>query len=233
MGDMAGVPARRGGRARIGDEAKGAFLDALRRGARHEEAARGAGFSRSAFFRLRSRDPAFATLWEEAIDYSSGPRYLSPGAGRRLQLRRNRSVRFTEQRREIFLARFAGTCNLTEAADAAGVCIATVFAHRAKHEEFAARFQQALDQGYALLEAELVRRRLEGQQGLSAVRPTGDPEPEFDRALKLLQRWDRGRGGIGLRTVAPGRQQRSTFEEAIEALDRKLAALKIPILGEP
>lgn len=233
MSGRDGDSARGGGRRRIDDEARGTFLAALRRGARHEDAARAAGFSRSAFFRLRDRDPDFAAMWEDAIEHSAGPRYVTPGKGRRLQLRRNRSVRFTEKRREMFLDRFAGTCNLTEAAEYAGVDDSTVFAHRAKDPDFAARFQDALEQSYKRLEADLVRRRIEAQQRLKAIEANGEPEPEFERALKLLQRWERKDGTLGPRKVAHGRTKRWTFDEAIDAIERKLKALGIPIRDVP
>jgi len=233
MSDRAGKPARRGGRAPVTEKAKCVFLDALRRGARHEEAARAAGFSRSAFFRVRKRDPAFAALWDGAISYSSGPRYVSPGVGRPLQLRRNRNVRFTDQRKHAFLDHFAGTCNLTAAALAAGVSEATVFAHRAKDPDFAARFKVALEQSYARLEAEVVRRRLEAQLRLKEIEPKGEIEPEFERALKLLQRWERKDGSLGPRSVGYARQKAMSFDEAMDLLDRRLKALKIPIAGAP
>jgi hypothetical protein len=233
MGDSAGGNKGGGSKPHIGEEAKGTFLTALRRGARHEDAARAAGFCRSSFYRLRDRDPDFAALWANAIAHSSGLRYVSPGKGRQLQLRRNRNVRFTEKRQDIFLDHFAGTCNLAEAAEAAGVSEKTVLAHRARDPNFAARFQQALEQGYARLEADILRRRVEAQQRLKAIEPTGEPEPEFERALKLLQRWDRKDGRLGLRVVAHGRQKGMSFEDAMELLDRRLEALGIPIAGAP
>ncbi len=233
MGDSAGRNKGGGSKPHIGEEAKGIFLTELRRGAKHEDAARAAGFCRSSFYRLRDRDPGFAALWADAIAHSSGPRYVSPGKGRQLQLRRNRNVRFTEKRREIFLDHFAGTCNLTEAAEAAGVSEAPVFAHRAKNPDFAARFQQALEQGYARLEADILRRRVEEQQRLKAIEPKGEPEPEFERALKLLARWERRDGTLGPRTVSHGRQKSMSFEDAMELLDRRLEALGIPIAGAP
>ena len=203
------------------------FLDWLRRGASHEEAARAAGFNRASFFRLRKRDPGFAALWEAAVEQSAGCRFVNPGVGRRLQLRRNRSLRFTDARRQLFLEHFAGTCNLTDAAAAARISEGTIFATRARDPEFAADFQAALEQGYARLEADVLRRRVEAQQRLRTIAPAGEPEPEFERALKLLQRWERRDGTLGPRTRTPGRGRRWTFDEAIEALDKKLEALGV------
>jgi hypothetical protein len=113
------------------------------------------------------------------------------------------------------------------------VSVSPVYRHRAKDPDFAAAFQDALEQGYARLEAEALRQRLEAQRQLrEGVLPAGEIAQEFERVLKLLQRWDRRNGRVGPRTVAPGRRRRWTFEEAIAELDRYLAALGIPIVGE-
>lgn len=224
--------AGRGGcakRGRIGDRAMGAFLDALRAGMTHEEAARAAGFSRSAFFRRRRRDGVFAARWADAISFSAGPRYVSSGKGRRLQLRRIRSVRFTDARKEIFLDRFAGTGNLAEAAEAAGVCQSTVFKHLTADPAFAARFEEALALCYRRLEADLLSRRIGAQQRLKEIEPNGALEPEFDRALKLLARWERRDGSLGPRRAEPGAKKSWTFEDAIAALEKKLRAIGVPI----
>jgi hypothetical protein len=221
--------ARRGGRPPIDALAKGRFIEALSRGASQAAAARKAGFSRSAFFRLRRRDREFDAMCDEAIQRSLGPRFVSGGAKRRLQLRRNRRVRFTPERQDTFLAHFAGTCNLADAAEEAGVSESTVDSHRRKDPDFARRCQQALEQGYAKLEADLVARRLAAQRRLREIEPTGEPEPEFDRALKLLQRWERRNGQLGQRAVGPGRERRWSFDEAIALLEKKLKNMGIPI----
>lgn len=208
----------------------GIFLAALKRGAYLAEAARAAGFSPSGFARLRQRDPAFAAAWEEAMELSDAPRFIAPQNGRRLQLRKVRRTRFSDWRRELFLAHFAGTCDATAAAEAAGVCESTVYRHRVRDPDFAAAFQEALEQGYVRLETELVRQRLEAQKKLKeGVEATGEVAAEFERVLKLLTRWERRGAAVGPRTVAHGRQKSWTFDEAIALLERKLGALGVPI----
>jgi len=222
--------ARRGGRPPVDALTKGKFIKALSKGASHEAAARKAGFSRSAFYRVRKRDSEFAAMWEEAIQRSLGPRFVSGGAKRKLQLRRNRRVRFTEEKRETFLAHFEGSCNLTDAADEAGVADSTVWSMRARNPEFARRFQQALDQGYVRLEVEAVRQRLEAQRKMREdILPTGEISQEFERVMKLLQRWDRHNGRAGPRAPGRGHETRWTFEESLALLEKKLRNMGVPI----
>lgn len=212
---------RRGGR-RIDDRAMGVFLQALRRGAVLEDAARGAGFSVSTFLRVRKGDPAFAEAWEEAVEISAAPRFIAPGNGRRWQLKKTRRLRFEGWRRDVFLAHFAGTCDLRAAAEAAGVHETTVNRHRAKDAEFDAACERALEIGYARLEAEAVRQRLVAQQRLSEeIVPAGEIAQEFERVLKLLERWERRRG----KAAKAGRTREWSFEEAIAEIDKGLRGL--------
>lgn len=234
MRDSTG-PTRHGGgwHEPIGDDAKGRFLAGLKRGLSMEDAARNAGHSPSGFWKARKRDTAFDTAVEEMLELSNTPRFVSPANGRRWQLRRIRRLRFVQWRKDVFLAFLAGTGDVTASAEAAGVCESTIYRHRARDPDFAAAFQEALEQGYARLEAEALRQRLEAQRQLrEGVLPAGEIALEFERVLKLLQRWDRRNGAVDPRRVAHGRRKAMTFEQAIEALDRQLAALGIPIIGE-
>ncbi|HEX8621168.1 MAG TPA: hypothetical protein VF718_04290, partial [Allosphingosinicella sp.] len=78
-------------------------------------------------------------------------------------------------------------------------------------------------------EAESVRQRLEAQRRLKEnLLPAGELAQEFERVMKLLNRYDRRDGRIAAREVGHGRRQRWTFEQAIDLLDRKLDALGMP-----
>jgi hypothetical protein len=229
---------QRGRGHRIDDGAKGTFLAAVKRGAWLRDAARAAGYTVSGFWKERKRDPAFDEAVEEALELSAAPRFIRPTNGRRLQLRRHRRLRFHDWRREVFLAHFAATGNETEAAEAAGVSTATVYRHRVKDPDFATAHQAALDQSYVRLEAEAVRQRLLAQRGMAEALERGlEVEPaivaEFERMMKLLARWDRRGGGAGPRTVSPAHRRPWTFEEAIEALERKMRSLGIPVRDAP
>jgi hypothetical protein len=219
-----------GGRPRIAALAMGIFIEKLGEGATQEEAARAAGHSRAAFYRLRRRDGEFAAMWAEAIARSSAKRFVHGGRRRTLQLRRVRSIRFTAERRQIFLDHFAGTANTAEAAAKAGICEGTVDAHRRKDPVFARRFLEALAHAVVKLEADVTARRLAEQKRLRDIEPTGAPEPEFERAMKLLRRWDRqGAAAPDSRIVGEGARKRWSFEDSLALLEKKLRNMGIPI----
>lgn len=229
--------AGKGDSRRIGGRARRLFLRALRRGRRLDEAAAAAGHSESGFCALRRRDPDFARKWAAAMAASAGLRLVRPNHRRRLQLRRMRHVRFDDARKEVFLNHFAGCCDVTESAEVAGVDESTVYKHRRKDPAFAAAFDEALAQGYARLEAEALRQRLEAQKRMRRALddgvPTGEVAAEFERVLKLLQRWDRKSDRPGVRAVAQSRKPALNFEESLALLERKLRNLDIPILRLP
>jgi hypothetical protein len=242
-----------GGARRIDGAAKAAFLAAVRDGERLEEAAAAAGFTLDGLYGARRRDAVFRLGWTHALelvalerraiadaaehaagdDADGDAMTCAPNNRRRLQRRRMPHARFTGKRKQIFLAHFAGTADVTAAARAAGVCESTVYKHRQRDPAFRAAFQEALEEGYARLDIDALRQRLAAQAALKAgVIPQGEIAQEFERVLKLLQRWDRLGGKIGPRQVAHGRRRAWTFEQSIEELDRYLAALGIRILTE-
>jgi hypothetical protein len=226
---------RRGGPERRVDAlAMGVFIQALRRGATIVEAAAKAEFSLSSFYRKRRADPDFAAVWAEALELSDAPKLIKPGNGRRMQMRRTRRLRFTAAKKEVFLAHFAGTCDLATAAEAAGVCVETVRNHRRKDPEFDEACGAALEQGYRTLEEEAVRERLAAQARLKAGRmPKGEAAAEFDRQMKLLAQWKRRDGTLGPRARSRQVLTNWSFDQSMAELAKRLKALKIPVLPPP
>jgi hypothetical protein len=228
-------------RRRIGGEAKAAFVAGLRAGLSRDAAAAQAGFTANGFYYARARDTLFALAWTWANDLSAADACaarraaappdpettaIAPNAKRRLQLRPVRRARFDDRRKRIFLEHFAGTADVRASADAAGVSVSTVTAHRRDDPDFDAACEAALAIAYAALEAEAVRQRLEAQRKLAdGLLPAGEMTQEFDRMLKLLTRYERRNGRIGSRRVDPGREARWSFDDAVRLLDRKLRAL--------
>jgi hypothetical protein len=244
-----------GRRPIIDAAAKVAMLAAIREGRRLEELAAAYGVTLQAFYSARRRDPLFAAAWGNAhrISAEAERRPVEAEAGdgiriasnnrRLLQQRWLRHVRFDSARKGVFLAFFAQSCDLAASAAAAGICERTVHHHLRSDPAFAEAFQSALEEGYRALEAESVRQRLKAQEriraAMEAAEAAGLPIPvaeeglEFDRTMKLLQRWERRDGRLGFRTVSPGRQRVWTFEESIALLDRKLDTLGLRLRASP
>lgn len=239
-----------GRQRRIDAAAKAAFLAGLREGLRREDAAAAAGFSLMGFYNARARDPEFAAAWKDALTLppaagrrarayqERGEVRIAPANRRLFQRRRRRNVRFDSGRREIYIAHFVATGDKVAAAAAAGVSRATVDYHIRKDPVFAEAHREALALCYGRLETEAVRLRLAAQARLrAAIEAAGDSPPlalleeegaEFDRIMKLLDRFDRKPRRPDSRFTPGGRRQRWTFEEAIELLDKKLNALGVP-----
>lgn len=76
---------------------------------------------------------------------------------RPVQVRRVRSGGATLAKRQTFLVELAATCNITLAAERAGMHVVTVYRVRARDADFAAAWRDALNAGYERLEAALIR----------------------------------------------------------------------------
>ena len=232
---MAGKAPRR----LIDGAAKLRFLDGLRAGLRRDAAARQAGFSATAFYDARARDPLFARGWAWASELSAtdtrgaravralpGSGEIAPTGGRILQRRHIRRARFDERRKRLWLDHFAASADARAACVTAGIAYSTFTQHRRKDPDFAAACTEALAIAYAAMEAESLSQRLAAQRDLRAgICPAGEAAKEFDRQMQLLARYDRKGGGIGFREVGAGGQQRADFSEFIAAADARLRAL--------
>ena len=227
---------------RIDAAVKAEFLAALRRGERREDAAAALGFSLMGLYGARRRDPAFKAGWIEALAASAAAERLPPPAGekgelriacanRRVYQRRwRRNVRFDAARQAIFLAHFAENCDST-----AGVSVSTITLHCRTDPAFAEAYAQALAEGYAKLEVEIVRQRLAAQKKLrAAIEAAGPAVPraprveegaEFDRIMKLLARRDRKPRRHERHFKEGGRRQRMTFDTAMILLRDRLTGL--------
>jgi hypothetical protein len=73
---------------------------------------------------------------------------------------------WSDEAERIFLDHLAASCNVSASAAAAGFSAVTVYNHRRSDPGFAARWQEALDQGYARVEMELVRTATDYLAGL-------------------------------------------------------------------
>jgi hypothetical protein len=226
---------------RIDADAKMRFLQGLRAGLPRDDAARAAGFTANAFYHASGKDPVFALARTMALELSAaagraargargespppGEITITPTGGRQLQKRHIRRVTFDDRRKRLFLDHYAGTADAEAACEAAGICYSTYTRHRRTDPEFAAACAEALAIAYAALEAESLRGRLEAQRNLrDGICPAGEIAKEFERQQTLLDRHARRNGGIGLRGVPHGSQQRWSFDDAIALFGKKLRA---------
>jgi hypothetical protein len=139
-----------------------------------------------------------------------------------------RPVKFDRAKKQLFLDRFAGSCDFAASADHAGVSAWTAKRHLASDPVFAGGFADALKVAYMAVEAEAVRQVHEAQEAYR-LSPTALDSPaaalSFDRALALMRFYRRADGSLGART-RPGPQSRWDFDESMATLDRKLDAFE-------
>ncbi len=81
---------------------------------------------------------------------------LQRGNGRRVQVKRARPDQWTRDTADRFLTALAGTCNVRMAAEAVGTSATSAHARRRADPGFARAWNQALEVGYARIEAALV-----------------------------------------------------------------------------
>ncbi len=164
--------------------------------------------------------------WGEGVKIRSGNHRLvqvaRPGA-RKL---------FDARRRGVFLEWFAATCNAKLSCEKAGITQKTAFRHRRKDPAFAVAWEEALQQGYAALEASLVAEALassadEEEPPHPAHAPHESPSPargeglSFEQRMAVLREYrrsDGGRGPRGLGKSAPVPGRIATAEEVETAL---------------
>lgn len=86
------------------------------------------------------------------------------GAGSGAQLRAVRKDGWTVERRRVFMETLAATCNVSEAARAAGKNLSSAYYQKRRDPGFAREWAQAMSIGYAELEALLLRQSLFGSE---------------------------------------------------------------------
>jgi len=210
---------------RFGPADRAVVITALLAGATVAAAARAAGFAVQTLYDDRKRCPLFARAWADAVAESARPRLVEMGTGGWWQIKRLRRNRFTRARKDAFLAHLAVTAEVTASALAAGVCVSTVYSHRASDPAFAAAWVTALACGVAVLEGRLVQERLEAHAAFALE--AGELPPavaaqerdlEFWRALHLLREHRRAAGGGGAPERRPrGQRPRVASREEVRA----------------
>lgn len=132
--------------------------------------------------------------------------------------------RWTDADEIVFLDTLSTTCNVKRSADASGFSTVAIYNRRRRDSGFAARWDIALDQGYARLEMLLVQRASESLEGWQPDPDTPIPPVSVHDAtniLKLHRARIRGDGRM------PGwRARPRSLEEVRDSILTKLDAIE-------
>ena len=144
-------------------------------------------------------------------------------ATRATPVRFTRRTGWTMAKRKAFLDHLAATSNVSHAAAAVGMSVTNAYMLRRRDAAFAEAWRDALEQGYAHIEAQLLARAI--GQDADATRG-GDPaatpfDPEI--AFRILAHRKGGAGSGAPR--GPASVKRVTIDEVEASLRRKLDAL--------
>lgn len=226
--------ADRAGGHRWSEVTEAAFLRHLRRGMTVKAAAQAAGFSAGNVYLLRRARPAFRKKWEAALAarrpqraHGSILRYArdglttgAPARGKRVRC----LTQWSEEVEEHLLDLLAATCNVQLSCAEAGVGPTSAYRQRRLRPDFAAKWQAALEQGYARIEMELVRRAAETLEGVAFDAERDVPPCTFDQAMTLLKLH---RGAVEGKGRSSGWQRRRppSLEEVRGSIERKVRAI--------
>jgi hypothetical protein len=154
----------------------------------------------------------------------AGDLSVTGGNRRRVQARKRVEGGFGEAKRRIFLDHLAACCNVTAAAAAAGVGVSTVYDARRRDPEFARQWGEAIEAGYATLEALLIERAAKG--GGYVPGETKVPGPETIDTWLALDLLRLGRTPARSRDPGGAPPRRAPEKALAEAILAKLDVLE-------
>ena len=141
------------------------------------------------------------------------------------QIIHSKGKRWTDEAEKLFLDHLAASCNVTASAATAGFSTVAIYNRRRADPDFAARWNAALDQGYARIEMLLVQRS--GQLLEGYVPDPGSPLAAMTvkEAINVLQLHRAAVKGDGAR--APGwRARPRSLDEMRDSILAKLEAIE-------
>lgn len=145
---------------------------------------------------------------------------VSRACSRKLQARKQRDHSWTPERRTDFLEKLALTCNVRKALEDSGMSESGLYQLRKRDAAFAREFDEALDHGYALLEAAMLDRAVNGQ-----TREVMNPKGEVVTLQVVCNKLGMNLLHLHARRVAAIRAAREAMPEIAdeETLRRKVA----------
>jgi len=147
------------------------------------------------------------------------------GTNRRAKRVRTTGWQWSEEAEEIFFDALGASCNVCLSAAKAGFSTPTVYRQRQLRPDFAARWQQALEQGYARLEMALVQAAVDtiDNESFGAEQPI--PKMTVEQAMNVLRAHRGEVNGDGRR--GPGRRARPPKLEDLRAsIEKKVRAIR-------
>lgn len=159
---------------------------------------------------------------------------IRPVSGRALAAAREKPSYFGKARQEVFLAALAASCNVKASAEKAGVGKATAYRRRYDTPAFAAAWDEAIEVGYARLEAALIERAIAGAE-TPEVRvdeddPMGLATMPAEQGMRLLADYRRRReGGRRREGRPPGRVD---LDAVYAKIEKKLKVLGMRVEAE-
>lgn len=145
-------------------------------------------------------------------------RRVTGGNRRRVQVRRAPRGSFGEAERQVFLDHLAACANVTAAAAAAGAGVSTVYDARRREPFFAQQWEEAIEIGYATLEALLLERAAKGQAYVPGETLVPGPETiDTGLALDLLRLRRTSKAARNTGGAPPRRAGEKALAEAILA----------------
>ena len=150
-------------------------------------------------------------------------------SGRKPQMRKASRRNWTKTKESEFLSVLAETCNVTEAARQAGVCLSYAYKRRASNAGFRAGWMQAIGDAYQRLELVLLDRAFNGTEKVVKRRDgSEDRMLEYSNQLGLsLLKMHRNTAAEAASEMPP-----EDVGEMREQLVKKLLRLKKRIEGQ-
>lgn len=237
--------------AKISASRRAAFVKALGETGNITVSAERTGVSRNWAMAQRKRDPEFDAACRSALARArasfemlrrsggvappSGWGFLDgvelvvrgsggSGGGRRVQIARARVRQWTPRAEDRFLGVLAATCNVKAACAAVGMWPPSAYNHRKRWPAFAARWDAAIEEGYARLEIGLIEAAC-NLFSRAEVTPDAAIAPiSAAEAIHILHMHKHEARGMGRRPGLPPR--RPTFEEVRPGIVAKVEAIR-------
>ncbi len=130
--------------------------------------------------------------------------------------------RWTDEAEEIFLDHLAASCNVTRSAQATGFSREAIYARRRRDPAFATRWQEAIVQGHARIEAGLVAAAIATLEGRAPDPDFPIPPMSVTEMIAVLKLHGPAVRGEGKRPGWRGRPR--SLDEVKQSILRKLAA---------